>query len=167
MNGDSITLLVETFQELRKSGTQARLFLETRNGLQFGTLQIRTQASKPGAETPVKTPRKKAPSTVRRDQQRLKTYLLRKALQDPLGSPVASSTPASKPGQSSSNQDIDIRVAMPVTPGILDTGNSGLVRQNLLKKTWINTQLKVTKWKRNANPTWKLTIKTTNVKVFW
>ena len=115
---------METFQELRKSGTQARLFLETRNGLQFGTLQIRTQASKPGAETPVKTPRKKAPSTVRRDQQRLRTYLLRKSLQEPLGSPVASSTPASKPGQSSSNQDIDIQVAMPVTPGILDKRNS-------------------------------------------
>ena len=142
MNGDAITLLLETFQELRRSGNQARLFLETRNGQQFGTLQIRTQVSKPGVGPSHSTPRKKAPSTVRRDQQRLRTFLQRKNLQESLGSPFASSTPVSRPGQSSSNQDqenSDSRVAMPGTPGILENDNPGsetnLAKQNLDQNT--------------------------------
>ena len=104
---DAITALLETFQGCKRRGEHATLFLETRNGNQVATFRVKAPAkeSKPGEVT---TPRKKAPSAVRRDQQRLRTFLLKKSLQESLGSPVASSTPASRPGQFSSNQDIDL-----------------------------------------------------------
>ena len=120
---DAITALLETFQGCKRRGEHATLFLETRNGNHVATFRVKAPAkgSKPGEVT---TPRKKAPSAVRRDQQRLRTFLLKKSLQESLGSPVASSTPASRPGQFSSNQDIDIQVTMPETPEILEKENS-------------------------------------------
>ena len=110
MNGDAINLMLDTFQELRRRGDQARLFLETRNGEQFGTLQIRIPKGKPGA--PNTTHKSKSPSTVRRNQQRMKSFIERKILQESLGSPSARSTPISRPGQTRSSQDI--WVTMPV-----------------------------------------------------
>ena len=120
---DAITALLETFQGCKRRGEHATLFLETRNGNQVATFRVKApaKASKPGEVT---TPRKKAPSAVRRDQQRLRTFLQKKSLQESLGSPVASSTPASRPGQFSSNQDIDIQVTIPETPEILEKENS-------------------------------------------
>ena len=115
MIGDAINLMLETFQELRRRGDQACLFLETRNGEQFGTLRVKITKSKPGA--PNTTARKsKSPSTVRRDQQRMKTFLERKTLQESLGSPSATSTPFSRPGQTSSSQEV--QVTMPVTEAL-------------------------------------------------
>ena len=124
MIGDNaITALLKTFQGCKRRGEHATLFLETRNGNQVATFRVKApaKASKPGEVT---TPRKKAPSAVRRDQQRLRTFLQKKSLQESLGSPVASSTPASRPGQFSSNQDIDIQVTIPETPEILEKENS-------------------------------------------
>ena len=120
---DAITALLETFQGCKRRGEHATLFLETRNGNQVATFRVKApaKASKPGEVT---TPRKKAPSAVRRDQQRLRTFLQKKSLQESLGSPIASSTPASRPGQFSSNQDIDIQVTIPETPEILEKENS-------------------------------------------
>ena len=68
MNNDAINILLETFQEFRRRGIPASLFLETRNGEQFGTLRINSQTTKPGTPNTIK--KNKSPSTVRRDQQR-------------------------------------------------------------------------------------------------
>ena len=45
--GDGIGILLETFQELTRKGNQATLFLETRNGKQFGTLKVKSYPVKP------------------------------------------------------------------------------------------------------------------------
>ena len=105
---DSINLLLETFQELTRRGNEAQLFLETRNGEQYGTLTVKNHHRKPAEPaTTWRTRRrvKKSPSTVRRDQRRLKSFLERKSAQESPGSPTAASTPLTKPGLASSSQE--------------------------------------------------------------
>ena len=107
MIGDNISLLLETFQELTRRGDQAKLFLETRNGEQFGTLTIKIHPSKPAEPgTWNRKITRKSPSTVRRDQRRLREFLQRKSVQESPGSPTAASTPVSKPGLASPSQEI-------------------------------------------------------------
>ena len=118
MNGDAISLLLETFQELRRRGDQARLFLETRNGDQFGNLQIKIPRSKPGAPNTSTKIKPKSPSTIRRDRQRMESFLERKTRQESLRSPSASSTPISRPGPTRSSEEV--RVTMPVTEALND-----------------------------------------------
>ena len=48
---------------------------------------------------------RKSPSTVRRDQRRLKSFLERKSAQESPGSPTATSTPITKPGLASASQE--------------------------------------------------------------
>ena len=109
MTGDSINLLLETFQELTRRGKQAKLFLETRNGEQYGTLSVKSHPSKPAERGTWRNPAKntkKSPSTIRRDQRRLRSFLERKSAQESPGNPNAASTPISKPGLDSSSQEI-------------------------------------------------------------
>ena len=46
MFSDSINLLLETFQELTRRGNEGKLFLETRNGEQYGILTVRYRPKK-------------------------------------------------------------------------------------------------------------------------
>ena len=67
MSCDAIYLLLETFKECARRGNQATLFLETRNGQQFGTLRLRTPDVKPKPTSTLRNQqkdRKKSPSTV-------------------------------------------------------------------------------------------------------
>ena len=74
------------------------LFLETRNGNAFATLQLklpasRTSSSKPslGKTTPGST-RKKSPSTLKRDRERLENFVKKKSFLE-TWCPNAASTP--------------------------------------------------------------------------
>ena len=87
-------------------GAHASLFLETRNGVVSGTLRLQTQTT-PEATSAWNVNKRKSPSTVRRDRQRLKTFMQRKTLQESLGSP-----PINRSGQYR-------RTSQEVTPGIL------------------------------------------------
>ena len=82
MNRETINRLVETFQESAARGEQARLFLETRNGHQFATFSVRAPVAKPGTFQTNISRTRKSPSTVRRDKNRMKSYLQRKLLQE-------------------------------------------------------------------------------------
>ena len=94
INGDTVNLLLETFRECARRGDQACLFLETRNGKQFGTLSVRIPDDRLfGTTSTLGSARKKSPSFMRRDQHRLREFLQRKASQDAPGSPSANSTP--------------------------------------------------------------------------
>ena len=97
MDGDSINLLLETFREYARRGDQARLFLESRNGQQFGTLTVRILGVTPGPTSPLGTHRRKSPSTVRRNQERLRNFLKKKSSQDSLGSSSVTSTSTGTP----------------------------------------------------------------------
>ena len=77
MNDDTVTKLLEAFQECRKRGDQARLFLETRNGRVFANLAVEMPASHPVLR-PVKT---KTPSSRRRDRKRMENFLQRRKYQ--------------------------------------------------------------------------------------
>ena len=107
MDGDHINLLLETFREFTSRGDHATLFLEARDGKQFGTLRVKIPDA---GRTPTRrlgtSGRKKSPSTVRRNQDRLRRFLARKTSQDSLGSPSSStcSTPTLKNGLTSSSQ---------------------------------------------------------------
>ena len=124
MNGDAIDLLLETFQELRRRGDQARLFLETRNGEQYGTLHIKSP-TKPATH---KSTGKKSPSTVRRDQQRWKTFLQRKTLQESPGRPLATSTPGE-----------NVQVALPRTKEnlLLDSQGKPSTASSSIRPGWV------------------------------
>ena len=113
MDWDAINLLLETFKECTRRSNHATLFLETRDGQQFGTLRLRTPAVKPKPNTTVgnqQKARKKSPSTIRRNQQRLRTFLQSKSSQESLDGPSATSTPTitrAKTDSSRSSQVVD------------------------------------------------------------
>ena len=67
--GDGIGILLETFQELTRKGNQATLFLEARNGKQFGTLKVKSYPVKPEEPSKWRKNKRKSPSTVRRGQR--------------------------------------------------------------------------------------------------
>ena len=94
-----------------ENGEQARLFLETRNGEQFANLSVKMPVVKPGTfQTNMSRSRnRKSPSSIRRDQNRLKTYLQRKTFQE-TWSPGKTSTPAkeaSQPDLACSSQSVE------------------------------------------------------------
>ena len=113
MTGENtITTLLGIFQECKKRGDKASLFLETRNGEEFATFRVSLSAShtvrtpeKPSFGTTTKT---KSPSTLKRDRKRLDNYR-QKALEKSWD-PAETSTPAMKPRQDlekmQSNQSI-------------------------------------------------------------
>ena len=109
MSCDAINLLLETFKECARRGNQATLFLETRNGQQFGTLRLRTPDFKSKPTSTLRNQqkdRKKSPSTVRRDQQRLRTFLQNKSAQESLGRPSATSTPTINRAKTDSSSQV-------------------------------------------------------------
>ena len=98
MNRDTINRLLETFQESAARGEQARLFLETKNGHHFANFSVRMPVAKPETIRWSKT--RKSPSTVRRDQNRMKMYLQKKTFQESwCPSQITTSTPAKEPVQ--------------------------------------------------------------------
>ena len=112
MKGDTITTLLETFQECVGKGEQARLFLETRNGEQFANLSVKVPVVKPGTfQTNMsRSSNRKSPSTIRRDQNRLKNYLQRK-MSNETWNPGKTSTPAkdlSQPDLACSSQSVEV-----------------------------------------------------------
>ena len=86
MTGNNvITALLETFQEIKKRGEQATLFLETRNGDEFATLSVKLPAGdKPGTlrKTSLGSSKKKSPSTLKRDKERLEKFVLKKTTKE-------------------------------------------------------------------------------------
>ena len=146
MDGDSINLLLETFREYARRGKQARLFLESRNGQQFGTLTVRIPGVTPGPTSPLGTHRRKSPSTVRRNQERLRNFLKKKASQDSLGSstgtPSFCSTPTTCPTISSRNaQKPDmVTVETPVKDDLEESGEEQTKTDDANKDMEIKSQ---------------------------
>ena len=95
MTGETtVTNLLGIFQECKKRGEKASLFLETRNGDEFATFRINLSASHT-LRTPEKPPARtkmKSPSTLRRDRMRLDKYRTKSL--EKSWNPVKTSTPA-------------------------------------------------------------------------
>ena len=70
----------ETFQESKERGEQETLILETRNGVQFATFKVKLPDSHRTVKTSLESARKKSPSTVKRDKERLEKFNQRKKL---------------------------------------------------------------------------------------
>ena len=80
IGNDTITALLETFQESKERGEQATLILETRNGVQFATFKVKLVDSHQKDKTSLESNKKKSPSTVKRDKERLEKFNKRKKL---------------------------------------------------------------------------------------
>ena len=87
---NTITALLETFQECKKRGERATLFLETRNGEEFATLRVKLPRT--SGEAFLGPAKKKSPSSVRRDMARLEKYRKEKKFQE-TWNPKGTSTP--------------------------------------------------------------------------
>ena len=96
IGNDTITALLETFQGCKERGEKATLFLETRNGVQFATFKVKVPDSHQKDKTSLESTKKKAPSTVKRDKERLEKFNQRKKLFRGNCSFRATSTPSSK-----------------------------------------------------------------------
>ena len=96
IGNDTITALLEGFQESKERGEQAMLFLETRNGVQFATLKVKLPDSHKTVKTSLESAKKKSPSTVKRDKERLEKFNQRKKLFQENCSFRVTSTPSSK-----------------------------------------------------------------------
>ena len=100
MTGDNtINVLLEAFQECRRRGDWATLFLETKNGNEFATLKVKMPAShtstKLGNTFHGSAAKRKSPSAVRRDRERMEKFVVGKRLQE-TWPPEKSSTPSIK-----------------------------------------------------------------------
>ena len=108
IGNDTITALLETFQESKERGEQATLILETRNGVQFATFKVKLPDSHRTVKTSLESAKKKSPSTVKRDKERLEKFNQRKKfLQEECS--FKCSTPSSKyklQEEQDSNQDM-------------------------------------------------------------
>ena len=102
MIGDiAINNLLEAFHGCKRRGENATLFLETRNGNAFATLQLKLPASRTSSskaslgKTTSGSTRKKSPSTLKRDRERLENFVKKKSFQE-TWCPNLASTPAMK-----------------------------------------------------------------------
>ena len=102
-NSDTITKLLDTFQECKRRGDQAKLFLETRNGSVFANLVEELPVSPPGRR-PFKN-KKKTPSSLRRDHERMEKFIQRKKSEETF----STSTPekSNQPSIASTTSDMD------------------------------------------------------------
>ena len=99
-----ITALLETFHGFTTRGEKAKLFLETKNGVEVATLRVKLPASNAEqtensflGSAKKKWVKKKSPSTIKRDRERLASYTnKKKSLLESWG-PSGTSTPAIKP----------------------------------------------------------------------
>ena len=108
IGNDTIAALLETFQESKERGEQATLILETRNGVQFATFKVKLPDSHRRVKTSLESAKKKSPSTVKRDKERLEKFNQRKTLLQEDCS-FKCSTPSSKyelQADQDSNQDM-------------------------------------------------------------
>ena len=100
MTGDNtINVLLETFQQCRRRGDWATLFLETRNGEEYATFKMKLPTSRengsPGTTFFGSAAKNKSPSRVRRDKKRMETFITKKRLQESW-SPKTPVTPSMK-----------------------------------------------------------------------
>ena len=97
----AITALLEVFHGCTTRGENAKLFLETKNGIEVATLRVKLPAS--NAEQAEKTilgsAKKKclkSPSTLKRDRERMATFIIKKKRLLESWGPSGTSTPAMK-----------------------------------------------------------------------
>ena len=83
---NTINVLLEAFQECRRRGDWATLFLETKNGAEFATLKVKMPASHMsptlGKTFHGSAAKRKSPSAVRRDRERMEKFVVGKRLQE-------------------------------------------------------------------------------------
>jgi len=99
---DTLSQLLESFQQCRRRGESAQLFLETRNGQQFARFSVQLfpanfcYRAKPQDEVMKK---RKSPSQMRRDQSRLRKLREKRLSQKTALTPTSArtSTPTSTP----------------------------------------------------------------------
>ena len=89
----TVNKLLEAFQECTSRGEQAKLFLETRNGMVYVNMAVNLSLPvlRPGNCSTLKKKKKKTPSTLRRNQERMEMFLQRKKAAIP-----STSTPKSQ-----------------------------------------------------------------------
>ena len=99
----AITALLEAFHGCTTRGENAKLFLETKNGIEVATLRVKLPAS--NAEQAERTNlgsaktkwlKKKSPSTLKRDRERMATFIIKKKRLLESWGPSGTSTPAMK-----------------------------------------------------------------------
>ena len=100
MTGDTtINMLLDAFQECKQRGDWATLFLETKNGEDFGTLKVKLSGPRtrrtPGQTSFGSSPKKKTPLTLRRDRARLEKFMKERRIQE-TWVPKKISTPSAK-----------------------------------------------------------------------
>ena len=100
MTGDTtINMLLDAFQECKQRGDWATLFLETKNGEDFGTLKVKLSGPRtrrtPGQASFGSSPKKKTPSTLRRDRARLEKFMKERRIQE-TWVPKTTTTPSTK-----------------------------------------------------------------------
>ena len=103
-NNGSLRQLLEIFHQSRKNGTHCKLFVETINGEQFCNIAVQIPAGPPTRKFTPAT--KKSQSTIRRDQDRLEKWRMKK--KELAKTSTGSSTPStgsSNPSSKSCNKD--------------------------------------------------------------
>ena len=90
-------MLLDAFQECKQRGDWATLFLETKNGEDFATLKVKMAGpqTRPGQTSFGSSPKKKSPSTLRRDRARLEKFMKERRIQE-TWVPKTTSTPSAK-----------------------------------------------------------------------
>jgi hypothetical protein len=74
----SLRQLLDVYHQSRIQGTHCKLFFETINGLQFCNLSVQIPVGSPTRKFAPATRIRKSPSTIRRDQARIKKWRLKK-----------------------------------------------------------------------------------------
>ena len=77
-NSTTIHSILDLYQQCRRNGDWARMYLETQDGREYFTISICPSAGKPANGPEQKKVKRKKPSQVRRDQFRRAAFLERK-----------------------------------------------------------------------------------------
>ena len=92
-------MLLDAFQECKQRGDWATLFLETKNGEEFATLKVKLSSPQTrraqGQTSFGSSPKKKTPSTLRRNRARLEKFMKERRIQE-TWVPKTTSTPSTK-----------------------------------------------------------------------
>ena len=92
-------MLLDAFQECKQRGDWATLFLETKNGEEFATLKVKLSSPQTrraqGQTSFGSSPKKKTPSTLRRDRARLEKFMKERRIQE-TWVPKTTTTPSTK-----------------------------------------------------------------------
>ena len=114
MFNKTLVQLMDFFQESRRKGESAQLFLETRNHMQFATLKVQLsphhhQPNHPHPRQPQPFKKRKSPSQLRRDHARLRKFREKAGVFDA----EPTTTPPSPPTARSTNTTETRRMATP------------------------------------------------------